>query len=443
MQKNINIIELNEFHHGLLKQAVKDYPLVHLEKALQFKTTQYKTNDRYNSGYLEPWVQWVSIHTSHPSKEHQIKHLGDMPDCQFKPIWQTLSELDITTGVWGVMNGARGQSPRNHFFFPDPWSFSEKASPVWLNGFLELPRYLAKNYQDIRKIKAAYKALGLVRGLMQSNAFFKILREIRSLRKALKQFGFHHFVFISWFDYIVTLLFCELKDFYRPQVNILFLNSLAHLQHHHWTSGEQEVTKPILHGLIMIDKALGHYLSRYPEGAYVFDCGLDEMNSYSERQWVLYRQKDPMSAMVRLGLSPKRVEQHMTHDGHAFFESEQACIEAFDVLKSIKVNDKALFLVELNEHDKTKLFYQLAFTDKLDKQASITLGAKSIPFFEIFDEIVTRTGRHIPKGTILSNEIHFADHIFNHEFNDYLLHYLRPGQFPIKADYLEDQGVFA
>ena len=140
-------------------------------------------------------------------------------------------------------------------------------------------------------------------------------------------------------------------------------------------------------------------------------------------------------------LDPVRVEQHMTHDGHAFFKTPEACQTAFDVLKSFRIIDKTLFHVEKNTENPCKLFYQLSFTDALEhKETPVTSRLENIQgfkFYQYFDRIVTRTGRHIPVGTVFSNDIPFVDHMFNHEFNKYIHHYLAPEHFPLKSAQVE------
>ncbi len=438
-RKPITIIELNEFSTELVKQAIKEGDLPNLKKVFEFKQSSYKTNDRYNSGYLEPWVQWVSIHTGRQAIDHQIKHLGDVPNCSYIPFWQTLSEMGISTGIWGVMNGSRSNSPRNQFFFPDPWTFSEQAYPPSLNDYLDLPRYASKNYQNLSKTVLFKKGIRMLKGIFSSGIALQIIKLLFELRRDIKKHGKHHFVYISWFDKLVTLIFCKLKATHHPEVNVLFLNSLAHLQHHHWTQGEKHVTPQILHGLQKIDESLGLLFRQFPNDSYIVHNGLSQMNTNHEKPWVLYRQKDPLSCLTALGASPSHVEQHMTHDGHAFFHSVEETNHAFELLKNIKINHQPLFKVEKNKLDDTKLFYMLLFTDKIEKDTLIDVENKKIAFFELFDEIVTRTGRHIPLGTVFSSDLHFPDHIFNHEFNQYIYHYYLPTNFTVAAEYLEDE----
>ncbi len=426
--KNILGIELNEFNVPLLTAATKQHSLPAIAKVLAFPQTQYRTDDRYHSGYLEPWVQWVTIHAGVPSSKHQIKHLGDVPALGFAQCWETLSKAGITSGVWGVMNGARRQSEHVKFFLPDPWTFSELGYPSELNNLLDLPRYLSKNYKNLSKKTILYKAIKILKFIATSNTCSKILFETTKLLFFLARFGNKHFVYISYFDLISTLLFIQYKQKYNPRCSFIFLNSLAHLQHHHWRQGTTTSTPEILHGLQMIDKILTLLFNTFGQDAIIVHNGLSQMNTNHEKPWVLYRQKDPENFLQALNLKAIRVEQHMTHDGHAFFATPEDCQHAFEQLTHLTLLGKPLFHIEKNPHDAHKLFYMLSFTDDLEisDQVQFEFNGKKIPFFQYFDKIVTRTGRHTPIGTIFSNIIEFPDNIYNHDFNKYLYHYLLP-----------------
>ncbi len=430
--KNVIILELNEFNTDLLKTATQQHNLPHIQSLLEkANSTNYKTNDRYNSGYLEPWVQWVSIHAGVPSSQHKIKHLGDVPDLHYTQAWETLSQHNISTGVWGVMNGVRRDQEHVKFFLPDPWTFSEAAYPEKLNNLLNLPRYLSRNYRNLKITKILGKSFKLLSYIFSSGVGLKISAQIIKLLGSLIKRGPKHYVFISYFDYVSTLLFIQMKKKYNPKCNFIFLNSIAHIQHHHWKNGPEGVTPEILFGLKMIDKILDLLKSHFPDDALVVHNGLSQMNTNHERPWVLYRQKDPLQFLEAMQLKPTKIEQLMTHDGHAFFKTATDCQFAFEQLKTIRINNKPLFHVEYNTEDELKLFYQLSFTDTLESPTRFECNHNHFRFFDYFDRIVTRTGRHIPMGTVFSHDITFVDHMFNHEFNKYVFHYLNPEKFPL------------
>lgn len=431
--KNVFVIELNEFNEELLQAAVKAHPLPALTKVLNMKCSHYRTADRYNSGYLEPWVQWLSIHTGKPATQHRIKHLGDVPDLKSPQCWETLSEHQITTGVWGLMNAERRNNPHTLFFLPDPWTFSEGAYPKPLNRLLSLPRYLAKHYQNLDLITTVIKGLSLIQSYFSHKLLTPIVKELPTLLKAKWQFGKKHCVFISFFEYVSALMLIQYKTRYKPRVTFAFFNSLAHLQHHHWREGTTTVTPELLYGLQYLDRIFAALFAAFPEDHFVIHNGLTQMNTNHEKPWVLYRQKDPKKFLKAMHIPALRIEQHMTHDGHVFFKTPMDCVYSFHVLKQARLNNKFLFKVELNPCDPCKLFYQLNYTDPLLKSdhPEFEMNDKLYRFYDYFDEIVTRTGRHSPIGTIYSDTIDFPDQIFNHDFNRYLFHYLLPEKFPM------------
>jgi len=428
--KKVLIVELNEFNTDLIIAALKQHPLPSLAKAFNLPKANYKTQDRYNSGYLEPWVQWVSIHTGVPSLVHRIKHLGDVPHLGVEQCWETLSRHGITTGVWGVMNGERREAKNNLFFLPDPWTFSEWATPSRLDNLLLLPRYIAKNHRHLKLSRLISDTLKLFRFLYSEKMLGTVIHETFKLLIPLKKFGKKDFIFISYFDYVSTLFFIEYKKKYQPQCTYLFLNSLAHLQHHHWQEGDT-VSPEILFGLQYLDKVFEKLFAAFPDDALIVHNGLSQMNTNHERPWVLYRQKDPEKFFRALKIPALRIEQHMTHDGHAFFSDSALCEQAYQQLSQATVAEKRLFHVEKNANDPCKLFYMLKFTDDLPAKVTFSFNNKHYNFFSHFDRIVTRTGRHIPIGTVLSDTVLFPNHMQNHDFNRYVYHHFLPQAFPL------------
>ena len=111
----------------------------------------------------------------------------------------------------------------------------------------------------------------------------------------------------------------------------------------------------------------------------------------------------------------------MTHDAHIHFASEKGALLAKKKLDNIVVNGQKLFLVEEYPQDRTKLFYRVCFTDKLSEEARFSVGRKKFSFFQFFQPIVQRTGKHIPKGTLFSNRELFLETLQNHE----VFHHIR------------------
>lgn len=427
MTKNVIIVELNEFNAELLQLATSTLFLPAIKKVLSLPCSHYDTQDTEQSGMLEPWVQWVSVHTGLPSSIHTIKHLGDVLHLRFKQCWEILGENQITTGMWGVMNAALNHAPNVCFFLPDPWTFSENAAPSELNALLDLPRYLSKNYQNLQIGMILKLALRLIGFLFKSKFLKEICFESLKLFVNIVRFPKKAFVFICYFDYLSTLFFIQYKKRFQPQCSFLFLNFLAHLQHHHWRKGPDVISPELKVGLNNLNKILTLLFKHFPHDAFIMHNSLSQMNTAHETPWVLYRQKDPKQFFDLLKNRPIQIEQNMTHDGHAFFHSEKDCQNAYHSLKNTKILNQPLFEVEYNFSHPKKIFYQLCFTSKLsDPSVEFTLDNKNYRFFDYFDYIVTRTGRHIAQGTLYSDTIVFPKQFKNHEFNSYLYAYFIP-----------------
>ena len=152
MNDKLVFFGLNEFNRNLLNEVSNILPKNnYLSKIKNLHSFSLLTEDKYESGYLEPWSQWVSLHTSTPSSIHKIKNLGDIPNLEYMQIWERLSKNNISSVVWGAMNASAGSSKLCKVFVPDPWVFSEDPKPNSLISFIALPRYLAKNYTSIKK----------------------------------------------------------------------------------------------------------------------------------------------------------------------------------------------------------------------------------------------------------------------------------------------------
>lgn len=413
--KKVLFIELNEFNYELLDSLSKKFQLRNIQKILSFYKTETFTEDLYESDYLEPWVQWVSVHTGVPSSKHEIKHLGDVPHLANPQIWEKLSEKGLTSGIWGAMNASQGKAENCLFFLPDPWTFSEEAYPKELTPLYDALRYTSKNYLNTSQLKMIQKVSRLLLFLASKKLIPSLIQEVPNLLKQAKQFKGEAFPYISLFDYLSTLLFLKMQEKYKPNFSLIFLNSLAHLQHHHWKTELIEVNPKFKYGLNYLDRALGLLLHFYKDDHILVANGLSQKNTNLETPWILYRQKDQKLFLELSGLSFLRVESHMTHDAHIFFENEKDKNLAEFVLKNAKIEGESLFAVEPYSEDPLKLFYKIIFTNKIEGEATLEINSKKMSFFDLFQPIIERTGKHIQNGTLLSNQPLFPERILNHE----------------------------
>lgn len=410
------ILELNEFNRDLLVNAAKKFGFKNLIWLAELKETKTWTEDTYESDWLEPWSQWVTVHTGLKTNEHKIKHLGDVPDLNQPQIWEALSEKGISTGVWGVLNGKKGNASECKFFIPDPWTFSESESPSNLRGLIDLPRYFAKN----RVIPNPFLILTYLFRLLlllPAKAYLALFKEAVPILKALWAFKFGFSGLFLIFEYAATVCFTVLMKKYNPQVGILFLNSIAHIQHYYWTKAPESQNQKLYWLFYFMDKCVETLRSELPEYSLVVFNALSQQNTNHEAPWILYRAKDYKKLFEAIDVYPSQIEPLMSYDATLFFKTKIDRDLAYKKMSALTINGKNLFKVETEGHPDERLFFRIDFFDEATQNDTfLTIDKKPMSFYGYFSKIIQRTAKHHQEGTIFSQSLSFPTEIKNEEF---------------------------
>jgi len=416
-ENKLLLLELNEANRELLQLASKQLSLKSLSRLVKMPCSQTETEDSYESDYLEPWSQWVSIHTGRPATSHHVKHLGDFASEEFPSIWETLSENGISTGVWGVMNGRPGKAKRCSFFLADPWVFDVETRPESLACMTDLATHLAKNYLQPWQPKilglACRYAIGLFANLKPS----EIVAATGIFLEGLSKFGPSNLVLGAFFEYASACAFMKARARFKPQFSILFLNLLAHTQHHYWFN-EDSLSPQLSYSFKVIDAILEKAFLT-PDSVLIAN-GFSQTNTNHEPSWILYRPHDPLTLMRAIGIFPSRIEPLMTHDLHVWFDSDMETELARRALNSATIKEKKLFLVEADAIAPRKLFVRLQFTDAVDAGESFFVLEKPYRFEQYFKTVVTRTGKHNATGFVFQTRRLLPEALLNHQINHYI-----------------------
>lgn len=406
------LIELNEFSSALLERATASgaFPAIAEVLAMQHaRTVAVETEERHG---LDPWVQWVSIHTGVPAEQHGIMHLGDAPLLRHKQLWECLAERGQRVGVWGCMNARYVELKGCDFFFPDPWTFTEPAWPAELNQFLALPRYYAKHYLDLKPwplVKAGASTLWFLLKQLPTLLPHSVFM-ISSLFRA----GFNSATLFALFDLVNALCFRACRRRHGSDVAVVFLNCMAHFQHHRWRPGERLHADELAFFRIL-DRTLAVLLDCASEGEPVLVANAFSQVNTAERGEVLYRQRDPESFFTLLGL-PRghRVEQLMTNDTQLIFASEADREAAEQLIASLHVIGQPAFQVDRKERDPLSLFCQFIVWDPIPPGSRLE-GADgfAVDFYSCFQDVTVRTGSHVREGDLYYRNMHFPERLDN------------------------------
>ena len=418
------LIELNEFNPAFMEKVARDLQAPHLLRLLSLPHSRTHTDEQDERYGLDPWVQWVSVHTGQPATRHGVRHLADLSQLAHPQLWETLGERGLTTGVWGAMNASGANARGMQFFFPDPWSFEQKAQPPCLNELLALPAYYAKNYGDLKLLPLASTGAALLKFVLRPSIFRALLPIAPKVLLTLCRHGFSDHVLFALFDLVNATLFAHFHKKYQPDCAIVFFNSLAHFQHHKWFSAnEVSAEAQVVYGLM--DAALGKVFSLCDGGRpFLVANAFSQECSYDRREF-LYRQKNPAAFLQATGIAFARVEQLMTNDGHVFFDSPEQALVAKNILEQVRLQQQPLFHVDWQENAPQRLFFQVSFWGDIPPGTVFFINGRSLSFFDCFDRVTRRSGSHVPAGDVFASGLQLPGVFYNHELFDCVLQALQ------------------
>jgi hypothetical protein len=133
--KKLVFIELNEINLDIVKKYSLKLNLKFFDNF--FFDNLKKTYSEKEYDLLEPWIQWVSIHTGKTAKEHNIFRLGDIKNFNQQQIFESIEKKNKSVGVICSMN-VKNNLKNPTYFISDPWTNTESKPGKWNN-------YVAKN----------------------------------------------------------------------------------------------------------------------------------------------------------------------------------------------------------------------------------------------------------------------------------------------------------
>jgi len=89
----ILLLEFNEICPPLLKRWMDQGKLPNFTALYNSSQVFTSIADVSEPDYLEPWIQWYSIHTGLPYDEHKVFYLTDGPEADHSDIWCRLAGL--------------------------------------------------------------------------------------------------------------------------------------------------------------------------------------------------------------------------------------------------------------------------------------------------------------------------------------------------------------
>jgi hypothetical protein len=400
-QRRLILIELNELNFDLVKEYTFQRRLPAFEKLLSGRQVRTYAENQYTK--LEPWIQWVSVHTGLDADHHGVFRLGDIvgnPNPQF---FEIIESAGFTVGCISPMN-AENRLKNPAYFIPDPWTVTNTDATWWSKM---LGQAISQVVNDNAQSRVSFKsALLLMLGLIRFSSprhyhlYLKLAAKSRGAvwRKALILDLFLHDLHWNWFGRK------------SPDFSTLFLNAGAHIQHHYLFNSYpvksrtelinptwylKEFQDPFGEMLEVYDAILSDYLLQQ-QAEVIVSTGLSQ-KPY-DRVKYYYRLRDHENFLNSLGLKFNAVYPRMTRDFLIEFTNSESLQAAEKALADIVIEgtDQKLFGEIDNRGD--SLFVTLTYPNEVDDSIRIVVGETSQFLKPLVAFVAIKNGMHQSEG---------------------------------------------
>ncbi len=223
------LLELNELCPPLVEQFIGEGLLPNF-KRLRDASQTFITHT--SEEVLEPWIQWVTVHTGVPLSEHGIKDLDEAEKLKHNAFWDGLHEDNVL--LISPMN-VKFRRHNQSLFMPDPWAASQAPSAE-LDPFYKFVRATVNNHArtDHLELKDAAGAVRFLLGHgINLDTIAAALRQLLAERMGGRDVKWRRATLLD------RLLWDVFEYFWRgprrPRVGIFFSNATAHYQHKYWS----------------------------------------------------------------------------------------------------------------------------------------------------------------------------------------------------------------
>ena len=406
-------LEFNELSPTLMDKFIEEGKLPWFKK-LRDESMVLVTEAAERAPDLDPWIQWVTVHTGLDLAEHGVTELdkGHLLDCD--RVWDLVSASGKSVWVCGSMSTAYRQ-PLNGYLMPDPWTVHVAPYPEEIVGFCNFVQRNVQEYTNDRvplgaSDYAAFVAFLVSHGLSFATATATVQQLLREKSRGQR---WKRAVILDKLQFDV---FANIYRKIRPAFSTFFLNSTAHYQHFYWRNMEPEQFKikppqeenleygeAILFGYQEMDRLVGRFLELAGT-----DATIVLATALSQQACVVYeeaggkkifRPREFDAALDFIGVQrPYRVCPVMSNQFHVDFETEAEAAAANDLLGRVRVLDQAA----MNSHREGKVVLagaQMFGEPNAETLIEIVGTDKKGRFFDYFYQIEgLKSGMHHEDG---------------------------------------------
>jgi hypothetical protein len=408
MKTKTILLGLNELNFDYIKFYINQGLLPSFKKIFETQPT-IETVSEKDYKLLEPWVQWVTIHSGKAYNEHKVFRLGDIVNHPgVSQLFEELENDGLLVGAVSPFN-ADNRLRNPAFFVPDPWTKTE-VSGNWV--VKALYQAVHQSVNDNAKSKLNFKsmtslALGLLLYVPKSR-WYHYLKSILNLKKP----GTKAIILDSLLADVHLTLWKKKK----PDFSNLFLNAGAHIQHHYLFNSDAykgnlknpewycpQGFDPLINILSEYDKQIGRLLKQ-KDVKIIIATGLHQQPH--EHLTFYWRLKEHVKFAKMIGIEDfTEIFPRMSRDFLVNFKNVVDAVNAENLLNSFysSKDDIKIFVVD---NRGTSLFVELVYPNDIDEIDSIYSKESNLKlekFKSYIAFVAIKNGEHNGIGYVTSN----------------------------------------
>jgi len=409
------VLELNELTPLLMQRFMSEGKLPNFSR-LYHEAEIYTTTAEEQAGHLDPWIQWVTVHTGLNFRDHQLERLNEGHRLETPRVWDLLGQTGRRAWVCGSMNVGATRPPGG-CVLPDPWTTIVRPHPRALEPYFSFVQRQVMEHtsgrapsdpRDLLRFIWFMASHGLSRHTV--TAIVRQLAEERSGRGRWKR--------AALLDRMQFDVFAWYYRRIRPHFATFFLNSTAHYQHLYWremdpdaftaqptAAQQQEYRGAIEYGYREMDQLVARVLAMADSRTTIVmatalsqqPCLMFEAHGGK----YFYRPTEWSKLTTFAGITETYTASPvMAHQFHLYFASPEAAERAAERMRAVLFNDRQALAVERNG---AGLFVGCRIYQPVAAGALLTLAGSEheMPFLDVFYQVDgVKSGMHHPDGML-------------------------------------------
>ena len=408
MEYKTILLGLNELNFDYIKFYINQGVLPNFKKIFEIQTPVETVSEK-DYKLLEPWVQWVTIHSGKTFDEHQVFRLGDIVNHPLlSQLFEEIETEGLSVGAVSPFN-AENRLKNPSFFVPDPWT-KTNPSGNWI--VKALYKAVHQSVNDNAKSKLNLKSLiSLGLGLLLYVPISRWFHYVKTVYK-LKNPGAKAVVL----DSLLADVHLTLWKKHKPDFSNLFLNSGAHIQHHYLFNSKayQGDLKnpdwycpygfdPLIQILSEYDYQIGKIL-KLKDVKLIIATGLHQQPH--EHLTFYWRLKEHVKFAEMIGIKNfSEILPRMSRDFLVKFKNTTDALNAENLLNSFYAFKDDIKIFEVDNRG-TSLFVELVYPNDIEEYDSIYSKESNLKlenFKSYLAFVAIKNGEHNGIGYVTSN----------------------------------------